>query len=844
MRIERLWPVVAAAAVLLAGLDAATGAVSTHQGVLLTLLSPLVGLAFVGAGLLGWRLRPENGTGRLLVIVGFVFMALATLWAANDSVLYTLGNAIGALYLAIFAQLLLSYPAGRLRTRLERGAVISLYCIAGSASLLPSFFEKKKSCSTCPGNAFLVHDSHTTATVITGIFNGLGIAVFASVFLVLALRWRRASAARRRVLAPVYLSGGAAAAFLVLGFAFSLGSSVAGNVFWVMGLACFIALPFCFVGGLLRWRVSRAGMRMLDAGAASPFEAEASLRRALGDPSLRLGYWLEDERAYVDPNGDVIELRDAHEGRLTTAISHDGRPLAAIDYDSSLRHEPELLEEVLAAARLTLEKERALQVARIGEARSRALLSALPDAMIRTNRDGEYLEVQGNRKALVRPAESLIGLTIRDTLPPELVDDLLAAIRRALDTGELQTIEYELEVDGVARSFEARMIPSGPDEVVSVVRDFTAERELRAELTARLTQLEREQRFTATVVNTAPVIFLLVDASGRIVRFNSTCEELTGIVDDESVRGRLFWDVFMEPADHAAAQEMVGLLGSEVYVAEQKLRWRSRGRDGLVVATSGTSILDAQGVPHVLVCGLDVTERERHLEELRASRARIVDAGDSERRRLERNLHDGAQQRLVSLSLALRLAQGRVATDPDGAKEILEGAATELSAALAELRELARGLHPAVLADRGLEAALDSLAERAMLPVDVEVELETRLPAAVEVAAFYVVAESLTNVAKYARAERALVRVTSDGEVAVVEVRDDGVGGARVGPGSGLRGLTDRLAALDGRIEVDSPAGGGTVVRALIPLPERDERGSAAQTRHFGSPQLRSSDRI
>jgi signal transduction histidine kinase len=112
------------------------------------------------------------------------------------------------------------------------------------------------------------------------------------------------------------------------------------------------------------------------------------------------------------------------------------------------------------------------------------------------------------------------------------------------------------------------------------------------------------------------------------------------------------------------------------------------------------------------------------------------------------------------------------------------------------------------------------------------------------VAAFYVVAESLTNVAKYAQAERALVRVTSDGEVAVVLVRDDGVGGAQIGPGSGLRGLTDRLAALDGRIEIESPPRGGTVARAIIPLPERDERESAPQTRHLGSPQLRSSDRI
>jgi PAS domain S-box-containing protein len=829
MRIERLWPFVVVAAVLLAGLDAAAGAVSNHQGIGPTLITPLAGLAFVGAGLLGWRLRPDNGTGRLLVIVGFVFMSLGALWAANDSALYTFGNAIGAVYLATFAQLLLSYPAGRLRTRFERAAIFSLYGIALCASLLPSLFEQKRACSTCPGDAFVVHGSQRTADALNAAFSVAGIVVFASIFVVLVLRWRRASAARRRVLAPVYVSGGAAVVFLFVGFAVGLASELSGSVFWALALTCFVALPFCFVGGLLRWRFSRAGTQMLlAADEAGPSEAEASLRRALGDPSLRLGYWLEDEGTYRDARGDAVELRATAGGRMATAISPEGWPLAAIEYDVSLSHEPELLEEVLAAVRLTLEKEQALQAVRLGDARSRALLSVLPDAMIRTNRKGEYLEVQGNRAALVRPADDLIGLTIRDTLPADLVERVLAAIEDTLTTGKLQALEYELEVGGESRSFEARMIPSGPDEVVSVVRDFTAERHLREELTTRLTQLEREQSFTATVVNTAPVIVVLVDAEARIVRFNSTCEELTGFVDDGAMRGRRFWEAFIDPADQPLAEEMLATITLSAPLVEQKLRWRSRDGADLVIATSGTSLLDADGSPRILVCGLDVTERERHLDELRASRARIVDAGDAERRRLERNLHDGAQQRLVSLSLALRLAQARVGSDPNGAMDILEGASAELSAALAELRELARGLHPAVLADRGLEAALDSLAERSVLPVDVVVDLETRLPAAVEVAAFYVVAESLTNVAKYAHASRAVVRVASAGDAAVVEVHDDGVGGAEVGAGSGLRGLTDRLAALDGRIEIDSPAGDGTLVRAVIPIPDREDRAAVA----------------
>lgn len=213
---------------------------------------------------------------------------------------------------------------------------------------------------------------------------------------------------------------------------------------------------------------------------------------------------------------------------------------------------------------------------------------------------------------------------------------------------------------------------------------------------------------------------------------------------------------------------------------------------------------------------LNVELRAR-VEELRASRARIVEAADEERRRLERDLHDGAQQRLVSLALDLRLASARLATDPRAADELLEKAATELGEATTELRELARGLHPAVLSDRGLRPALEALAGRAPVPVALGEPPEERLPAAVESASYFVVAEALTNVARYARASRAEVRVSHrDGEVEV-EVRDDGGGGADPGSGSGLRGLADRVAALDGRLEVISPPGCGTTVRAVIP---------------------------
>jgi signal transduction histidine kinase len=211
-------------------------------------------------------------------------------------------------------------------------------------------------------------------------------------------------------------------------------------------------------------------------------------------------------------------------------------------------------------------------------------------------------------------------------------------------------------------------------------------------------------------------------------------------------------------------------------------------------------------------------ELRARLDELQSSRARLVEVSMFERRRLERDLHDGAQQRLVALSLQLGLARRSLdAGDGVAAVSMLDAARDELARALEELRELARGIHPAVLTDRGLEAALEALAERAPLPVSLDQMPAERLPAPVEAAAYFVVAEALTNVAKYAGASSAEVRIRRNGSYAVVEVSDDGIGGADPAVGTGLRGLADRLAALDGRLEVHSPPGHGTTVKAEVP---------------------------
>jgi PAS domain S-box-containing protein len=205
-------------------------------------------------------------------------------------------------------------------------------------------------------------------------------------------------------------------------------------------------------------------------------------------------------------------------------------------------------------------------------------------------------------------------------------------------------------------------------------------------------------------------------------------------------------------------------------------------------------------------------------EELRASRARIVAAADAARRKIERDLHDGAQQRLVALALDVRLARARVDRDPASAGPFLEELGKELSAASEELRELARGIHPAVLTERGLAPAIEALVARAPVAVEVLDLPEDRLPPATEATAYFTVAEALTNVAKYAEASHATVRLTPDNGTLEVEVVDDGVGGAQAAPGSGLSGLADRVGAADGELSVTSPPGEGTVVRALLPL--------------------------
>jgi signal transduction histidine kinase len=204
--------------------------------------------------------------------------------------------------------------------------------------------------------------------------------------------------------------------------------------------------------------------------------------------------------------------------------------------------------------------------------------------------------------------------------------------------------------------------------------------------------------------------------------------------------------------------------------------------------------------------------------QLAASRRRIVAAADEARRRIERNLHDGTQQRLVSLGLAVRAAEADVPPDRRGLRVELSGIATGLMDAVAELREFSRGVHPAILSEAGLGPALRALARRSTIPVDLDVRTDTRLSEPIEVAAYFVASEALANAAKHAQASRMEVSLAMRNGSLVLSIRDDGIGGADPGGGSGLVGLRDRVEALGGTIRIDSPPGGGTSLVVTLPI--------------------------
>jgi signal transduction histidine kinase len=534
----------------------------------------LVGWSYVASGLVARRQRPENRLGTVMVFIGFAWFA-TFLADAGSSLVFTFGKTLESVYLLGFVYLVLSFPTGRLRSRLDRALIVAAVAIVTVVEVGWLLFADARSqiCAECPDNAFEITRNDSVAD---GILQGQrAVGVLLSLFTVALLvrRWRGASAPERRAGAPVLWAGSAMFAAL----AFSVTNDIFGHPLgqgpaWTREIM-FASIPIAVLAVLLQRRLARGAVAglVVELERATSVELRQALGRALGDPSLKLAYWVPASARYVDAGGSPVQLPQPGEERAATVVEREGKPIAALIHDPALADNSELVQSVCAAAALTLENAR-----------------------------------------------------------------------------------------------------------------------LQAELRARLAELQ-------------------------------------------------------------------------------------------------------------------------------ASRARLVEATDAERQRIERDLHDGTQQRLVSIAMTLGLAESKLAADRPAIQPVLREAREALTIALAELRELTQGIRPAILVERGLAAALDDLSRRAALPVRLDITISGRLPEQVEGAAYFVASEALANAAKHSHASEVRLAASRVEDVLVIEVVDDGIGGAAAGGGSGLRGLGDRVEALGGRLTVSSPPGRGTTIHVEIP---------------------------
>jgi signal transduction histidine kinase len=562
------WVIVAlGCAAAIATVQLALASAQLPEPVLQAVLVDWITLPYIVAGVIASARRPDSRFGPLMVVAGFAMFLSSLQWSAA-ALPYTLGVTFDLLPAAIFLHLFLAFPSGRLEREPERALVVAAYASALGLQLAKLLLGGAEARNVLG----LVGESGATRTLEKVELISLSVLCLAGLAVLVVRRRESVSPPRRRIalLVDSFGLGLVALAVLLLSAAFEWPSfeTIRRVTFGVIGIA-----PVAFLVGLLNAHLSRPALAdLLGKLRADPAPADLhdALSGALRDPSLTLAYWLPDYERWVDVYGSPVELPKGDADRAITLIDRDGASVAALLHDPSLADEPQLLEEVSAAAAIGLENGR-----------------------------------------------------------------------------------------------------------------------LHAELRARL-------------------------------------------------------------------------------------------------------------------------------EELRGSRQRVIEVGQEERQRLERNLHDGAQQRLIALTLELGRLGERLEADPEASARLAR-ARREVALSLEELRDVARGIHPAVVSGHGLAVALESLTVRATVPVRLTVELRERMAERLEVAAYYVVSESLTNIAKHAHATSASVQVARQNGQVVVEVVDDGVGGADTERGSGLRGLADRVEALGGRLRVWTPQGGGTRVRAEMP---------------------------
>jgi PAS domain S-box-containing protein len=759
-----------------------------------------------------------------MLAVGLLW-SLGALQLANESLLFTLGYVLGGVAFVAFAHLILSYPGGRLRPG-DEWIVWAVLALVTAGPLVVSLVDPSPvaGCSDCPESAFLVADRPGLAQT-ANVLIALGAATLSAlVFVRLVRRYGAATPPLRRVIGPVYLFTLVALVGLVVSSVAGTIDAQAGYAIEFAALASLALMPIAFLVGILRTRLARAGIANLAIALGDGVPLRDALATALGDPSLDLAYWSPERQAWVDDEGRTLAEPIARGARAATFVEQGGKRVAALLHDRSLTDQRALVDAVAATASLAFEKERLQAELRAQYRFLETIINTAPSLL-------SVVDTEGRIRNFNRAVEVASGLDDRAAIEGRYFweifidpDEREAMIQRFRDAAPaFPPSEYEnafRNAQGQERVIAWQTAPL-VDQNGDVVRIIAGGIDI-SDRKRREVELQRQWDFASTVANTIPSFIVITDHDALVVAegANRAFVQTFGRSVDE-LEGASFLGLVV-PEDEFQARMAIAGAANGVPQLERESRWLTRDGDELTVAWTATPIVDQWGASRVLVSGVDVTERKRQEAEVKASRSRIVAATDAARRRLERNLHDGAQQRLAALSLSLRLAESKLETDVDQAAEILVSARTELAEALDELRELARGLHPNVLTDRGLGPALEALVGRSPLPVDVHVSGERFLPA-IEAAAYYVAAEALANVAKYAHASFAEVRVVEDleeGQI-IVEVTDDGVGGADPTRGSGLEGLEDRVEALDGTFAVESPPGGGTRIRATIPAAPR-----------------------
>ena len=676
-------------------------------------LALTVGLSFLVSGVLAlWR-RPENRTGALLVAVAY-FWFLGGLTLSNDDWVFTLGVLVNSLALGAFVHLLLGFPTGRLLGRRDVLLVIGTYALVFVGSLAQLLVEERPDATSCPDckSMIAVTDSDTASTVVGVTVGVLALALVGAIFVIVVIRYLHARGALRRALGPVLGTGALVMLVLLLELIVGTFSDAAADPLYYVFLVTFALVPVAFLAGVLRSRLARAGVGDVLLALARGTPIRDALAQTSGRPDardrvlaagvrpLRLGGREAGRRGDRQPGRDARRARGPADGRDSPRSDPQGRAGAGRGGRRCCRP--------LAGQRAPAGQ--AARPARVPGDHGRHV--AVPALLTRPRWPDREPEPRGHAaRAATRIRRKCAGRRSgTSSSAPEERDDSRVRIRGGCPVPQGGRLRAHLrEPNG--QGGHGRLVDCA---ALRRAGQRPQRRSAAGSTSPSGASGSSSWRWSATsperVANTIPIFLVGVwdDATVNEYGPNPAFEQQLGW-NREDVTGRSLLEL-VHPDDRYLAGMAISSAANGVPSERRESRWLCKDGSVRIVAWSAREILGMEGRTVVLVSGADVTERREQEEEIRASRSRIVEAGDEARRRLERNLHDGAQQRLVALALSLRLAQSMVNSDPTGAEEVLVSAREELAAALDDLRELARGIHPAVLTDRGLGAAVEALA--------------------------------------------------------------------------------------------------------------------------------------